>query len=130
MGAFVYCRLYGFEHTGITTKNNTIIELERDGVVKRSTCDEFLRGTGSQTILVAASGHRIILDPLVASIAEAFVLEKRGYNLFFQNCHNFVATMITQDPSCRFSYFFELHRLIAETYQCPRLEWRSIYSAR
>lgn len=127
-GGFVYCRLFGFEHSGITTRDNKIIELERDGIVKCSTCDDFLRGTGASQILIAASGNRIILDPFVAAIAEDFVLQKRGYNLLFQNCHNFVSTMITQDISCKISYFFELNRLIAETYQCRSLEWRSIYT--
>jgi hypothetical protein len=128
-GGFVYCRLYGFEHSGISTHNNQIIELERDGIVKKSTCDEFLRGTGSAKILIAGSGNRIILDPVVAELAEDFVLQKRGYNLLFQNCHNFVATAITQDLKSRISYFFELNRLIAETYHCPTLEWHSIYSS-
>lgn len=127
-GGFVYCNLFGFEHTGICARNNKIIELERDGIVKISSCNEFLRGTGSKQIFIAGSGNRIILDPMVALLAESFVHQRRGYHLFFKNCHNFVATAITHNAQCQIYYFYELHRLIAETYQCSSLRWLSIYS--
>lgn len=128
-GSFVVCQLYGFEHTGISTRDNKIIELERDGVVKKSTCEEFLNGTGASRILIAGSGNRIIIDPVVGALADEFELQRLKYNLLFNNCHNFVGTMITQDIECKTNYFFELHRLIAETYHCPLLTWLPIYTS-
>lgn len=128
-GAFVFCDLFGFEHSGITTTGNCIIELERDGIIKRSSCEQFLRGTGGRKIYVAGYRNRIILDPVVAAYANQMVSSQWRYHFMFQNCHNFVARTITHDPDCNVRYFHELHRLIAEIYHCPHLGWRTIYSA-
>lgn len=95
-GAVVCCEVYGvLDHTGIWV-DDSIVELNGNGLVRAISPGRFLAERSGDKIFVACDEFD---DPLVThkthERAISHVYEYRDYDLLKNNCHRFVWEMVT-----------------------------------
>ena len=92
VGAIVCCGIGGvLDHTGIWVGDNTIIELDGNGLVKPVSPRRFTDDRSGKGIFIACDS---LGQPLVSEVAAQNAIEQiyqqRDYHLFDNNCHQFI----------------------------------------
>ncbi|MGB1263531.1 MAG: hypothetical protein ACPG52_11520 [Cognaticolwellia sp.] len=92
IGAIVCCGIGGvLDHTGIWLGDNTIIEVDGNGLVKPLSPQRFTDDRSGKGIFIACDSLGI---PLVSEMAAQRAIEQiyqlRDYHLFDNNCHQFI----------------------------------------
>lgn len=95
-GAIVSCGIYGvLDHTGIWN-DGKIYELNGDGLIRSISPNRFLQNRTGQTIYVACTTDGEVLSSKQAAKRAADNLyQLRDYHLIKDNCHRFIAEMLT-----------------------------------
>jgi hypothetical protein len=99
-GSVVYCNLLGIaEHSGIYIGHHKIVHLDGSGKVKIVTPEEFIRRMNginpAINILVSCRHGKPVGSHDVAKRAKEMAGERRGYDPFNKNCHQFTAGCLT-----------------------------------
>ena len=91
-GAIVCCGIGGvFEHTGIWVGENTIIELDGNGLIKPVSAERFIGNRSGDNIFVACDSNATPLAlPEIGERALAQVYQYQDYHMIENNCHQFV----------------------------------------
>ena len=116
IGSVLYCDLaFGLSaHSGIYIGDNTIVDLDGDGIVKPTTSTEFLdRLDGFNTaisIYVSCSDVIPVGSEAVVLRAINAIGNERNYNLLFDNCHQFTTGCLTGDFDNNASSFLWMHQ--------------------
>jgi hypothetical protein len=134
-GAIVWCDLGlgSAEHTGIYIGDNRIIELNGDGYLRKLSLNEFVNcsdyRTGISLYSLCDVYGEVLSDSLIAYRANKFweEKEKRGYNLLFDNCHQFTAGCITGNLVNPFKTFESLKVLIIINFNRAFITSRVVY---
>lgn len=92
VGAIVCCGIGGvLDHTGIWVGDNTIIELDGNGLIKPVSPFRFTDDRSGKGIFIACDS---LGAPLVCELAAQRAIEQiyqvRDYHLFDNNCHQFI----------------------------------------
>ena len=92
LGAIVCCGIGGvLDHTGIWLGDNTIIEVDGNGLVKPLSPQRFTDDRSGKGIFIACDS---LGGPLVSEMAAQRAIEQiyqlRDYHLFDNNCHQFI----------------------------------------
>lgn len=92
VGALVCCGIGGIlDHTGIWVDDNTIIELDGEGLIKPISPKRFTQErTGKQIFIACDSSGQPICCLEAAERAVAQIYQYRDYHLIDNNCHNFI----------------------------------------
>ena len=95
-GSIVSCGIYGvLDHSGIWVDGN-IYELNGNGLVRCISSNRFLQNRSGDTIYVACcQNHSPLKSRQAANRAVKHLYQVRDYHLIKQNCHRFVAEMLT-----------------------------------
>ncbi len=92
IGAIVCCGVAGIlDHTGIWIGDNTIAELDGNGLIKPISSQRFIKERSGKQIFIAC-------DSLAQPLASDFVSERaikqlfsyQDYHVLYNNCHQFV----------------------------------------
>lgn len=99
IGAIVCCGVGGvLDHTGIWIGDNTIIEVDGNGLVKPVSSQRFTQDRSGKGIFIACDS---LGTPLTSEIAAQRAIEQiyqvRDYHLFDNNCHQFIWQCLTSD---------------------------------
>lgn len=111
-GSIVVCELFNgmAEHTGIYIGNNKIVELNRNGNIRRVSFNKFLNSSVNRTGTKIYTACDEFDEPLqfesVAENAESMGGEKRFYNIIMNNCHQFTSGCITGNFENADNFFF------------------------
>lgn len=91
-GAIVCCGIGGIlEHTGIWVGDNTIVELDGNGLIKPVSAQRFTQQRSGKGIFIACDSQGMPLASEVAAHrAISQIFQARDYHLFDNNCHEFV----------------------------------------
>lgn len=119
-GAIVWCDLGlgSAEHSGVYIGDNKIIELNGDGYLKILSIYDFIKysdfRTGMSLYSICDISGQVLADYQIASRAIRYLKEneRRGYNLLFDNCHQFTAGCILNDLVNPFNTFEGLQVLV------------------
>lgn len=121
-GSIVYRKYRFAEHTGIYIGDNSIIELDGGGHIKKVSFIEFCKGN---PIYVACDHNGYVLyDDRIHQRAQKMVGIRRSYNLLFDNCHQFVAGCILGDFENGNHFFFLVERCVKKYFKISKLRWR------
>lgn len=91
-GAIVCCGIAGIlEHTGIWIGEDTIIELDGNGLIKPVSSSRFIGERSGKHIFIACDSTATPLASAdAAARAIALIYQYRDYHLLQNNCHQFV----------------------------------------
>ena len=91
-GAIVCCGIGGvLDHTGIWIGDNTIIEVDGNGLVKPVSPQRFTDSRSGKGIFIACDSLGTPLaSEMAAQHAIAQIFQVRDYHLFDNNCHQFI----------------------------------------
>ena len=92
IGAIVCCGIGGvLDHTGIWVDDDTIIELDGEGLIKPISVKRFTKERSGKHIFIACDSNAL---PLACSSAAdkaiAQIFQARKYHVLDNNCHQFV----------------------------------------
>ncbi len=92
VGAIVCCGVGGvLDHTGIWVGDNTIIELDGNGLVKPVSPQRFTDDRSGNGIFVACDSlGKPLHNKIAAQNAIEQIYQLRDYHLFDNNCHQFI----------------------------------------
>ncbi|GLX86792.1 hypothetical protein tloyanaT_30450 [Thalassotalea loyana] len=92
IGSVVCCGIGGlFEHTGIWVGDNTIVELDGNGLIKPISARRFLGNRSGDNIFVACDSNATPLAlPEIAHKALDQIYQYEDYHLIENNCHQFI----------------------------------------
>lgn len=92
IGAIVCCGVGGIlDHTGIWVGDNTIIELDGNGLIKAISVQRFTKERSGKNIFIACdSTAKPIASQLAAERAQQQIFQYRDYHLIENNCHQFI----------------------------------------
>ena len=92
IGSIVCCGIGGvLDHTGIWVGDNTIIELDGNGLVKPVSPRRFTDDrSGKGIFIVCDSLGKPLSSELAAQNAIEQIYQQRDYHLFDNNCHQFI----------------------------------------
>lgn len=92
LGAIVCCGIAGvLDHTGIWVGDNTIIEVDGNGLVKPVSVQRFTDTRSGRGIFIACDSLGVPLaSEMAAQRAIAQIFQVRDYHLFDNNCHQFI----------------------------------------
>ncbi|MEM0909705.1 MAG: hypothetical protein AAGJ37_01955 [Pseudomonadota bacterium] len=95
-GSIVCCAIYGMlDHTGIW-RDGRIYELNGDGLIRSISPNRFLNNRTGETIYVACGNKGTALSDIQGARRAANNLYQiRDYHLLKDNCHRFIAEMLT-----------------------------------
>ncbi|QOL24548.1 hypothetical protein LP316_09270 [Thalassotalea sp. LPB0316] len=98
IGSVVCCGIGGlFEHTGIWVGDNTIVELDGNGLIKPVSASRFLGNRSGDNIFVACDSNAVPLAlPDIAERALGQIYQYQDYHLIENNCHQFVWHLFDQ----------------------------------
>ena len=106
-GSIVCCGIGGvFEHTGIWVGDNTIVELDGNGLIKPVSARRFLGNRSGENIFVACDSNAMPLaEPQAAQKALDQIYQYQDYHLIENNCHQFIWHCFdeTREPITSFS---------------------------
>ncbi len=91
-GALVCCGIGGvLDHTGIWVDEDTIVELDGNGLIKPISAARFTKERSGKQIFIACDSHA---EPLIceqaAERAIGQIYQYRDYHLISNNCHQFI----------------------------------------
>lgn len=114
IGSIVCCGIGGvLEHTGIWVGDNTIVEMDGNGLIKPLSAQRFTKERTGKNIFVACDANAKCLAIEMAAmqaIKKIFKYEK--YDMISNNCHQFVWTCFKPNDT-RLTTFKELNKRIA-----------------
>ena len=115
-GAIVTCGIYGvLDHTGVWVNGN-IYELSGKGLIRSVSPERFLNNRTGKKIYVACDEHYM---PLAADdVSQRCIdnlFELRDYHLINNNCHQFVAEMLTGERT-KITSFSELNKALSSLF--------------
>lgn len=92
IGSIVCCGIGGvLDHSGIWVGDNTIVELDGEGLIKPISVSRFTKERSGKHIFVACDS---LANPLVSTQAAKRAIEQiyqyRDYHLIENNCHQFI----------------------------------------
>jgi len=92
IGALVCCGIGGLlDHTGIWVGDNTIIELDGNGLIKPISVQRFTKERSGKNIFIACdSKAKPIASEMAANRAQQQVFQCRDYHMIENNCHQFI----------------------------------------
>lgn len=92
IGAIVCCGIGGIlDHTGIWVDNNTIVELDGEGLIKPISVQRFTKErSGKQVFIACDSTAKPLSYELAAQRALAQIFQVRDYHMIDNNCHQFI----------------------------------------
>jgi hypothetical protein len=92
VGAIVCCGVGGIlDHTGIWVGDNTIVELDGNGLIKAISAQRFTKERSGKHIYIACdSKTKPIASELAAQRAQQQIFQYRDYHLIENNCHQFI----------------------------------------
>ncbi|MFT5635932.1 MAG: hypothetical protein ACI89T_001387 [Cognaticolwellia sp.] len=99
VGAIVCCGIGGvLEHSGIWIGDNTIIEVDGNGLVKAVSAQRFTHTRSGKGIFIACDSLGTPLaSELAAQKAIAQLYQVIDYHLFDNNCHQFISQCFKSD---------------------------------
>lgn len=120
IGAIVCCGLAGvLDHTGIWLGDDTIVEVDGNGLVKPVSSQRFLTERSGKQIFIACDSTGIPLAlPETADNAADQLFNCIDYHLFDNNCHQFVWQCIHANNTRRSTVttFRQLNEKMAQFY--------------
>ncbi len=124
-GCIVCCGIYGvFDHTGIWVNGN-IYELAGSGLVRCLSPNRFLKNRSGTTIYAACDIQNRVLNSKPASIrAQSRLFELLNYSVIDQNCHRFVAEMLS-DQTTHITSFSEFNSFLYEYFR-ETVRWNTL----
>lgn len=92
VGSIVCCGIGGLlDHTGIWVGDNTIVELDGEGLIKPLSVARFTKERSGKNIFVACDSHaRPLACERAAERAISQIYQYRDYHLIENNCHQFI----------------------------------------
>jgi len=108
IGSILFCELFGFEHSGIYVGNGQIVELTRNGQIRKTDAPGFIEGTNAIQIYVSCDGEQAISSRSTATRALEMANKSRSYNPVLDNCHQFTTGCITGDFENSINFFWML----------------------
>jgi len=92
VGALLCCGIGGLlDHTGIWVGDNTILELDGNGLIKPISSQRFTQERSGEHIFIACdSVGKPLASELAAQRAIAQIYEYRDYHVIENNCHQFI----------------------------------------
>jgi hypothetical protein len=101
IGAIVCCGIGGvLDHTGIWVDDDTIIELDGEGLIKPISVKRFTKERSGKHIFIACDSNAL---PLACSNAAdkaiSQIFQARKYHVLDNNCHQFVWQCFTGEQS-------------------------------
>ncbi len=98
-GSVVYCDLaFGIaEHSGIYVGNNSIVHLNKDGLIEKVSLDDFIKNTPSITIYVSSRNGEAVGSEIIGRNALAQLGNQVKYDVLKRNCHQFSSGCLTQN---------------------------------
>ena len=92
IGSLVCCGIGGLlEHTGIWVGENTIIELDGNGLIKPISVQRFTKERSGNNIFIACDSKATpIADDVAASRAQNKIFQCLDYHMVDNNCHQFI----------------------------------------
>lgn len=114
MGSIVCCGIGGvLDHTGIWVGEDTIIELDGNGLIKPLSSKRFTEERSGKKIFVACdSTGTPLASELAAQRAIEQIYQYRDYHLIENNCHHFIWQCIQPNDEC-LTTFKELNKRLA-----------------
>ncbi len=99
VGAIVCCGIGGvLDHSGIWVGDNTIIEVDGNGLVRPVSTQRFTAGRSGKGIFIACDSFGV---PLASAKAAQRAIEQiyqvRDYHLLDNNCHQFIWQCLASD---------------------------------
>lgn len=118
-GAIVCCGIYEvFQHTGIV-KDDVIVELKGNGLIRPVSPHRFLRERSGNRIYIACDEHgNVLADKVAAESAIDRIYQYQDYHVLDNNCHRFVAEVLLQ-RSYPITRFAELNTVLSEHFHTP-----------
>lgn len=118
-GAIICCEVYGvLDHTGIWVEDS-IIELNGNGLVRSISPERFLADRSGEVAYIAcdATGSPMISENTQIN-AVKHIYQYRNYDLFSNNCHRFVWEMLSdiREPVHSFT---DLNKRLSAFHQGP-----------
>ncbi len=102
VGSILYCDLAASfaEHSGVYLGNGEIMQLNRKGWIEIVTAEEFTEGTPALSIYISCGGSHPVGNSAIAERARRYEREisVRDYNVLLDNCHQFSAGCVLDDP--------------------------------
>jgi hypothetical protein len=122
-GSIVTCGVYELlDHTGIWIDGN-IYELKGNGLVRCISPDRFLQNRSGDQIYVACNmQNQPLVELNVVARTKSQLYSLHEYHLLRQNCHKFVAEMVSGYPR-DITSFSELNEFISDYFSSP-VDWR------
>lgn len=92
IGAVVCCGIGGIlDHTGIWVDDNTIVELDGEGLIKPISVQRFTKErSGKQVFIACDSTATPLSSELSAKRALVQIFQVRDYHVIDNNCHQFI----------------------------------------
>jgi hypothetical protein len=92
VGAIVCCGIGGvLDHTGIWVDDNTIVELDGEGLIKPISVNRFTKErSGKQIFMACDSNAKPLACEKAAQRALEQIFQLRDYHVIDNNCHQFV----------------------------------------
>ena len=92
VGAIVCCGIGGvLDHTGIWVDENTIVELDGEGLIKPVSVSRFTKERSGKHIFIACDSEATpLINEHAAQQALAKVFQLREYHVIDNNCHQFI----------------------------------------
>lgn len=120
--SIVFCGLLdSFEHSGIFIGNNSIIELNGDGKIRKISVNKFLTSSAlrNNKLYTFVDKNNIPISTYSFSQrAEKMLNSERNYNVFFDNCHQFTSGCITNNFENADNAFWMLKMTIEKYFDC------------
>jgi len=118
VGAIVCCGIGGLlDHTGIWVGDNTIIEMDGNGLIKPVSVQRFTEDRTGKNIFVACDSNARCLAIETAAIrASKKIFQCEEYDMFSNNCHQFVWQCFKPNDS-QLTTFKELNKRIAKYFK-------------
>jgi hypothetical protein len=123
MGSLVCCGIGGLlEHTGIWIGDNTIIELDGNGLIKPISVQRFTKERSGKNIFIACdSKAKPMADKVAASRAQKKIFQCINYHVIDNNCHQFIWQCFRPHDS-NLSTFKELNIRLAKLFN-KKIYW-------
>lgn len=123
IGSLVCCGIGGLlEHTGIWVGDNTIIELDGNGLIKPISVQRFTKERSGKNIFIACdSKAKPIADEIAASRAQKQIFQCLDYHVIDNNCHQFIWQCFRPHDS-NLSTFKELNIRLAKLFD-KKIYW-------
>jgi len=114
IGAIVCCGIGGvFDHTGIWVDDDTIVEMDGQGLIKPISTRRFIAERSGKKIFIACdSNARPLISEVAAQRALEQIFQSQEYDMINNNCHQFLWQCFKPHDT-RLTTFKELNQRIA-----------------